>query len=155
MISGGLLSLIQPLQPRIRAFFARRCRNPSDVDDLVQEAVAAIIRCYPAFAHRSAVSTWVYAICRNVFSNYLYYRGRDARLLQRLGRDPPTAEPRSTLEVRDAMARLPRSEQKLYLLRYVEGRGIGEIAVALGRPEGTVKYLLHELRRHVRQLLDA
>jgi RNA polymerase sigma-70 factor (ECF subfamily) len=155
MISDELISLVSSWQSRIRAFFRRRCHNPSDVDDLAQEAVASIIRCYPAFAHRSAVSTWVYAVCRNVFSNYLYYRGRESRLHQRLSRVPPAADPPSSLELREALARLPGDERTLYALHYVEGRSIRAIAATLGRPEGTVKYLLHVLRRHVRQLLDA
>ncbi len=154
MSSDELASLVSTWQPRIRAFFARRCREQDDVDDLVQEATASIIRCFSTFAHRSTLSTWVYAVCRNVFSNYIYYRDRDKRLVQRLSMDPPGGDPSLPTALLDAIGRLPRDGKKLYALYYVEGLSIREIATRLGRPEGTVKYLLHGLRLHVKRLLD-
>lgn len=154
MSSDELVLLVSVWQPRIRAFFAHRCYEQDDIDDLVQEAIASIIRCYHTFAHHSTVSTWVYAVCRNVLSNYLYYRDRECRLVQRLIRNPPVVESEIPMVLRDAIEQLPKNDKRLYLLYYVEGLSIREIAPRLGRPEGTVKYLLHKLRRHIRRLLD-
>ena len=154
MSSEGLDSLVLSWQPRIRGFFARRCRDHDDVDDLTQEAIAAIIRCYHTFSHRSTVSTWIYAVCRNVLSNYFYYRDRDCRLVERLRPSPPAVEAHLPLALRDAVGQLSRDGQRLYILYYVEGLSIREIAARLERPEGTVKYLLHGLRLQVRRLLD-
>lgn len=155
MSSDELFLLVVTWQPRIRAFFARRCRDHDDVDDLVQEAIASILRCYHTFSHRSAASTWIYAVCRNVLSNYYYYRDRDYRLVQRLRTNPPAVDPQLPVALRDAIGHLPRDEKRLYILYYIEGRSIHEIADKLERPEGTVKYLLHVLRQEVRRLLDA
>ena len=153
MSSEELASLVSTWQPRIRVFFARRCREHDDVDDLVQEAIASIIRCYHTFSHRSTLSTWVYAVCRNVLSNHIYYRDRDYRLVQRLSQDPPAVDPHAPLALREVIGQLPRDAQRLYVLYYVEGLGIREIAARLQRPEGTVKYLLHGLRLQVKRLL--
>ena len=155
MSSDELNLLVSSWQPRIRAFFARRCGDQNDIDDLVQETIASIIRCYHTFSRRSAVSTWIYAVCRNTLSNYFYYRDRDYRLVQRLRIDPPALDPQLPVALRDAIGHLPKDEKKLYILYYVEGRSIREIANKLARPEGTVKYLLHVLRLKVRRLLDA
>ena len=154
MSSDELVSLISIWQPRIRGFFARRCRDHDDVDDLVQEAIASIIRCYHTFSHRSTLSTWVYAVCRNVLSNHIYYRDRDYRLVQRLSLDPPAVDPHLPVALRDVIGQLPKDAKRLYVLYYVEGLSIREIATRLQRPEGTVKYLLHGLRLQFRRLLD-
>ena len=154
MSPDELGSLVSTWQPRIRAFFARRCREHDDVDDLAQEAITSIIRCYQTFSHRSALSTWVYAVCRNVLSNHIYYHSRDCRLVQRLSLDPPAVDPHLPVLLRDVIGQLPKGAKRLYVLYYVEGLSIREIATRLQRPEGTVKYLLHGLRQHVRRLLE-
>ncbi len=154
MSSEELNALVSLWQPRIRAYFARRCREHADVDDLVQEAIASIIRCYHRFSHRSSVSTWVYAVCRNVLSNYIYYRDRDTRLVRRLSQDPPAVDSNLPLALRDVLGRLSCDGKRLYVLYYAEGLTVREIATRLQRPEGTVKYLLHNLRLQVKRLLD-
>ncbi len=155
MTSDEWVSFVSVWQPRIRAFFARRCRDRDDVDDLVQEAIASIVRCHHTFSHRSTLSTWVYAVCRNTLSNYLYYRDRDYRLVRRLGADPPPAESPLPMAVRDAIGQLPKDGERLYLLYYVQGLSVRQISTVLDRPEGTVKYLLHGLRQRIRELLEA
>jgi RNA polymerase sigma factor (sigma-70 family) len=89
-----------------------------------------------------------------VLANYFYYRDRDYRLVQRLSLDPPAVDPQLPMALRDAIGQLPKDGKKLYVLFYVEGLSIREIATRLERPEGTVKYLLHRLRQQVRRLLD-
>jgi len=136
-------SLLSSWQNRFRAFFARRCPEQDDVDDLVKDAIVSILRCCHTFAHRSTVCTWVYAVCRNVLSNYFYYRARDDRRVRRLSLDPPAADPLLPVALRDALGRLPECGKRLYVLYYVDGLSIREIAARLGRPDGTVKCLRH------------
>jgi RNA polymerase sigma-70 factor, ECF subfamily len=153
MSTDDLASIVATWQPRVRGYFARRCACPDDVEDLSQETMAAIVRCYSTFSHRSELSTWIYAICRNVFSGFLYHRARDVRLIGKLRSEPPAEERSPPAALPDALGRLTGEEKRLYTLYYVEGSSVREVAARLGRPEGTVKYLLHELRRRVRLLL--
>jgi RNA polymerase sigma-70 factor, ECF subfamily len=155
MSPDELASLVSLWQPRIRAFFSRRCAGPDDVDDLVQDAIASVIRSSSSFAHRSTLSTWIYAVCRNVLFNYNYYRARDWRLVQKLSTEPPAADPQLPAALRDAIGMLPRDAKRLYALYYVDGLSVREVAARLRRPEGTIKYQLHELRQRVRRLLDS
>jgi RNA polymerase sigma-70 factor (ECF subfamily) len=150
MSSDGSAQCIKEYDRRIRAFFARRCASPDDADDLVQEAFASIIRSYPAFAGRSSLSTWVYAICRNVFSNYLYHRDRERKLAGRLRADCRVDAPEDLVETRMLIDQLPAASRTLYSLYYVQGRGVRQIASILDMPEGTIKYLLYRLRQRIR-----
>jgi RNA polymerase sigma factor (sigma-70 family) len=63
----------------VRSFFRRRCASPEDAEDLAQETLCAIVDAFPRFRGDSSPSTWVWAICRNVYSRYLYTRRRRER----------------------------------------------------------------------------
>lgn len=154
MSSDSSPKLITEYDQRIRAFFKRRCGSPDDVDDLIQEAFASIINSYPTFAGRSSLSTWIYAICRNVFSNYLYYRYRERNLKIRLQANSSANEPKDLVETRMLMDRLPPASKNLYTLYYTRGLGVRQIASILNKPDGTIKYLLYQLRQIIRLALE-
>ncbi|OGG51703.1 MAG: hypothetical protein A3F84_23425 [Candidatus Handelsmanbacteria bacterium RIFCSPLOWO2_12_FULL_64_10] len=139
--------------PRIRAYFRTRANSPEDAEDLYQECVCALVSSYSRFADRSSVSTWVYAICRNIYSGYVYHKTRDRALLEALKSEPSSCENNPHAELRITLERLPSLQRRLYQLHYVEGLSIREIARLLERPEGTIKYLLHMLRGSLRRLL--
>ena len=154
-----LREALEQNEARVRAYFRRRCRNPQDVEDLVQECLLAVLSSHHRFAARSSVQTWIYAICRNVYRHHVYYAVRDAAIARKLeehalagrrhaeGPDDPRSGMIALLE-----ALTPR-ERALYRLYYVEARPVLQIARILGRPAGTVKYLLYRLRGHVRALV--
>ena len=145
--------ILQEYDPAIRRYLNSRCHNPDDVEDLYQECVCAIFEALPRFAERSSVSTWVHGICRNVLSNYVYYRKRDSDLRGRLPGGETTHDSEDLLHIRLLIDRLPGLLQRLYKLYYVEGRSVKEISVILGKAEGTIKYLLHRLRNELREML--
>ena len=139
--------------PRIRMFFARRSTNQHDIEDMCSEASLAILNGIQRFADRSRISTWIYAICKNIYSHHVYYGKRDKDLATAVRETQSAPEPPDTTGVGRLLSRLPENDQKLYALYYVEGYTIRELAHKLGRPEGTVKYQLHQLRSRFRSLL--
>lgn len=140
-------------ESRIHAFFSRRCGNQHDIEDLVQEALCAIISGYGRFSHKSSTSTWIYAICRNTYSNYRYYGARQQKAISALRYQPGENMQDSKLELRLELDTLPSEDRRLYSLYYVQGFTIRQIAIDLGRPEGTVKYMLHRLRKTIKEKL--
>ncbi len=58
------------------------------------------------------------------------------------------------LDVQRALRRLPREEARAVALFYLSGRPIREIAVEVGRPEGTIKRWLHLGRRRLANHLE-
>lgn len=155
----------------VRAYFSRRCARLEDAEDLAQEALCAIIAGAPRFRGESQASTWVYAICRNVWTGWLSRMAAERAKAAALGRelrlcdtnlagcatragDGPGPDPDLGVDLAAALASLRASERRLYGLYYVEGRSVREIAELLERPEGTVKYLLHGLRERLRLLLS-
>lgn len=155
----------------VRVFFSRRCANREDAEDLAQEALCAIIAAAPRFRGDSQPSTWVYAICRNVWSGWLSRKSaerakaeavaREIALCDTIGAGCATQEasghgldPDLGVDLAKALGSLRASERRLYGLYYVEGRTVREMAHILEKPEGTVKYLLSGLRARIRELLS-
>lgn len=147
--------LVAQYEPEMRRFFRGRADTREDAEDLYQEAVLAIVSGYPRFAGRSSVSTWVYAICRNIHSHYAAGRMRRRKLDQALGTDASRAPAGTPVrhDLRLALDRLPPPQRELYRLHYEQGFPIREIAARLERPQGTVKYQLYMLRSALRRLL--
>ena len=145
--------ILQDYGPMIRRYLNRKCNNLGDVDDLYQECVCAIFQALPRFAGRSSVSTWVFGICRNVFSNYVYYKKRDLNLRDKLQAHAVNLNSRETPDLRILIDRLPAVLQKLHQLYYVEGLSVKEISIGLDKAEGTIKYLLYRLRNELREML--
>jgi RNA polymerase sigma-70 factor (ECF subfamily) len=152
----------------VRSFFARRCASAEDAEDLAQDALCAVMEAAGRFRGEAAASTWVWAICRNTWMNWLDSKRREARIgqaaiVESLARAGPWAAPCEApkdgelalgLDLAAALSRLGPSESRLYRLFYVEGRKVKEIALLLGKPEGTVKYLLSLLRARLKELLS-
>jgi DNA-binding NarL/FixJ family response regulator len=72
-----------------------------------------------------------------------------ATLRSRIGRPCPRGCTPSMV------GQLPSDGRRLYVLYYVDGLSVRQIATELERPEGTVRYLLHGLRQQIKRILDA
>ncbi len=147
-------ALLERYFPMIEAYFCARVSGPEDVEDLVQEAAYQAVRSWKRFEHRSAVGTWVYAICRNVLCAHRRGVERYGERIVGLAWDP--VDPTDEIERRDvgiAIDSLGVRDRQLYDLYYRWGYSVREIAQRLGKPEGTVKYELYVLRRHAKDVL--
>jgi len=150
----GAADVAEEFQERIQRFFRGRCPNPEDAEDMAQEALCAILEGYGRFRGLSSPSTWVYAICRNVYGSHMYYGMRRHRLTRALHAVPESGPSETPTELRILMEDLSPAERELYDLFYVQDLGIRAIGARLGRPEGTVKYLLFRLRRRIRDMIE-
>jgi RNA polymerase sigma-70 factor (ECF subfamily) len=110
-----------------------------DPEDLAQETFT---RAYAALRRRpDTVPTraWLVTIALNVRRNELRRLAR--RPTAPLDADPPTgdADRDLRLSLEAALARLPEAQRVPVVLRHVAGLPYDDVAVALGRPVGTVK----------------
>ena len=146
----------------VRSFFLRRCLYPEDAEDLAQEAFLAIMEGLPRFRGNSAISTWIWTICRHVYARHLRTKTAREGVLARFIAEESLAPEGASAEEGDdddriaiaiVLGRLGPGDRLLYRCAYQEGLGVREIAAALGKPEGTIKYQLHILRERLRDAL--
>jgi RNA polymerase sigma-70 factor (ECF subfamily) len=139
---------------------ARRIlRNRDDAEEAVQEAMARAWRKRAACRTPSAPLPWLLQITRNEAIRLAAgRRRRELREVQSPNGAPevePAAEPvldraLTCLATRQALSALGPDERQLIRLRYEEDLTQGQVAAALGVPEGTVKVRLHRARARLR-----
>jgi len=141
-------------------------RNPTEAEDLVQEAYLKALRGFDAFVSGSNFRAWIYRILRNTFLTSR--SGLRAVPPLSLDEEPElvdTIADRATPEshllqradaeaLRRAIEELPVEFREVLLLSDVEEMSYKEIAETLSIPIGTVTSRLMRARRKIRKALS-
>ena len=133
-------------------------RNPADAEDLSQDVYLKALRRIATLRDPGAARGWLLRIARNTCLD----RRKRVRLfgLFKLGAaaggvrtsDPPEApreEPAGLAKLKEAVARLPRSQREVFVLREYGRLSYAEIAANLGLRMGTVMSRLNRARGRV------
>ena len=162
---------VLPLLPNLYAAALRLTRNPSDAEDLVQEAYLRAFRGFSGFEEGTNLRAWMYRILTNTFINTYRKKQRepvtvqeddleDWYLYDKLGETgvEPSAEAEVLRRMPDedvqrALEDLPEGFRLAVLLADVEGFAYKEIAEILDIPIGTVMSRLHRGRRALEKAL--
>ncbi|MBK8168818.1 MAG: sigma-70 family RNA polymerase sigma factor [Sandaracinaceae bacterium] len=160
--------LVRMHQKRVFACAVHMLGDRGEAEDAMQETFLRAYRAIAKFDRRSELSTWLYRICVNVSLNALRRRRRvqasditDPRLPEPVA-DPVKGQtdPRRAVEsaqVYTALAKaldgLSPSLRATVTLVCIEGVSHKEAAEALGCPEGTIAWRIHEARAKLRLVL--
>lgn len=160
---GAFDDLYAEYGPRIYRFSLRLCAGSvADAEDLTQEVFVAALRSLHWFEGRSSLSTYLYRIAVYQWRQMRVARDRAGRVGGGDGREaaaPSSADPArigaARMELGAALRALPAAQREAFLLVKSEGLTCREAAEALGIPEGTVKYHVHEAVLRLRAFLGA
>ncbi len=162
-------ALVRAHQRRIYACALQMMGDRGEAEDGVQETFLRAYRAISRFDGRSQLSTWLYRICVNVCLNLIRKRRRvkaadvsDPRVPEPVadpnvgGTDPSRAVETVQLQKRLAAAldTLSPSLRSTVVLVLIEGLPHKEAAEALGCPEGTIAWRIHEARRRLKTALE-
>jgi RNA polymerase sigma-70 factor (ECF subfamily) len=142
--------------------------NPSDAEDLMQEAFLQLFRKIGTFRGESAFSTWLHRMTVNVVLMRLRKKSLPAASLEETTEpDEETGGPRKDIGAPDLRlsgavdrVNLERSIEKLpgyrtvFVLHDVQGFEHNEIAGIMGCSVGNSKSQLHKARTRLRELLQ-
>lgn len=167
--------LVLKYQHRVLKLVNRYVRDPSEAEDITQEAFIKAYKALPTFRGDSAFYTWLYRIAANTAKNVLVSSRRrmvDYNLdmqdpedyaAQSLLKEADTPEGMLLTEeirktVTDTMQQLPDDLREAITLRELEGLSYEEIAEVMDCPVGTVRSRIFRAReaidRKLRPLLD-
>lgn len=148
-------------QTRAYRVALRMLGNPADAEDAAQEAFLAAWRALDRFRFDSSFSTWLQRIVVNRCLNML--RARRSVPEQHADREPVAMPgPQEAVEVheqlmvlRQALQRLTSEQRAVFILRYLEGCTLEEIAQALDISIPAVKSRLHRARAELIAAMEA
>jgi RNA polymerase sigma-70 factor (ECF subfamily) len=134
--------------PAVRRYLFGMCGDWHRAEDLAQEALLKAWSRRETFDGRSGVRTWVFAIARNHWLDWLRRRAtspREEPMIEDSAAthqaSPATAAVRAELAeaIRRAVGKLPAEQKEALGMRESRGLGFREIAELLGVPTATVK----------------
>ncbi|HET6386148.1 MAG TPA: sigma-70 family RNA polymerase sigma factor [Armatimonadota bacterium] len=151
----ALGELVERTRMRLFAQAYSDLRHYEDARDAVAAALLQICLHVGELRNPAKVRAWMQSVVRNEC-----HRLRRGSWGAEVGLDEATLLPDREeplilrLDIASALRRLPRSQARALHLFYLEDASIAEIAVITGRPEGTVKYWLHEGRQRLSKEME-
>jgi RNA polymerase sigma-70 factor (ECF subfamily) len=129
----------------LEAYVVWRCGGLRDLaDDAIQEAWLTAVRRVRAFdPERATFAAWLRGIAANVLRNLLRKRRSAACGLAGVPAKPQAAEP---FRVAEALAALPEHYERVLRMKYLDGRGVDEIAAEWAETPKAVESLLTRAR---------
>ena len=153
---------------RVYAVCVRMVKDPTEAEDLTQEAFMLVFRKIHTFRGESAFSTWLYRLAVNRVLMFLRRKSVLAVSLDEpldanetsgppamdLGSlDPILEGSLGRINLERCIKRLPTGYRTIFVLHDVQGFKHHEIAQILGRSVGDSKSQLHKARGQLRSML--
>jgi RNA polymerase sigma factor (sigma-70 family) len=151
----------------LRTVVTARVGEAAAVDDVMQEIATTAVEKGHQLRDPASAAPWLYRLAVVAALQYRRRQGRRRKLIERFTqRSQPTegeareidpldwllADERKAL-VRQALARLPRRDAEILLLKYTEDWSYRELAKHLGLSTSAVEARLHRARQKLRKAL--
>jgi RNA polymerase sigma-70 factor (ECF subfamily) len=163
--------LVIKYQHKIIQLVNRYVKDPSEAQDVAQEAFIKAYRALGNFRGDSAFYTWLYRIAINTAKNYLVSRSRRSSDYQVDVQDAEAIENAPQLQgmetperlllnqeiidtIKTAIDKLPEEMRTAIMLREFEGMSYEEIAAAMDCPVGTVRSRIFRAREAIDNKLN-
>lgn len=161
-----------PLMPQLYGAALRWTRNPSDAEDLVQEAMAKAFVAWGQYQQGTNLKAWLYRIMTNTHINSYNKKAKDPSKsgldeledwqLGEANSVTATSTRSAELEaldnmpseiIRKSLLEIPEEFRMVVYYAVVDGLPYAEIAEIMGTPVGTVMSRLHRGKKLLRVLL--
>lgn len=144
--------------PRLVGALSLYCGDRALAEELAQDALSRACRDWRKVRHLGAPGAWTHRVAINLANSYFRRASAEARAKRRLqdeqnARKDSSLDPVVALDIRKAVASLPRRQRTALILRYYVDLSVREVAEVMDCPEGTVKTLTSKSIASLRQSL--
>jgi RNA polymerase sigma-70 factor, ECF subfamily len=144
--------------PALRAFAISLCRDTSQADDLVQDALVKAWSKFDLFQPGTNLRAWLFTILRNTYFSNRRKRARevedvDGIMAGKLASKPDHDGHLALAELQEALGKLPDEQREALILVGAMGFSVEEAAATCGCAEGTIKSRANRGRRALAALL--
>ena len=149
----AIRQLVERFQAEVFGLCVRLLHHRHDAEDVTQEVFLRVFRSLRRWDAARPLKPWVMGIAVNRCRTWLAQRARRPEpvdYLQDTASGPPADDSAELLsEIRAAVEGLRPDYRAVFVLFHENGQAYEEIALALGRPVGTIKTWLHRARLEV------
>ena len=146
---------------RVYNYTARKLRNRTEAEDLVQEIFYCVFTSLKSFEGRSSLLSWIYGIMKNNINNY-FRRNKNSDVpindedRARLGLEKVSSEygPDLQLEMKEtitsfdrALSALSDSQYQVFRMRHMENLSIEQIASRTNKSKDSIKSNLYRIKK--------
>ena len=151
--------LIRQLIPPMYQFYLAQVRERALAEDLLQDFWLRIHNARRTYRPGEPVLPWMYAIARRVRIDY-YRRSRGRKRYEIQSEQLPEraadeGQIGTSLNLREVLKVLPKSQREVILLLKVSGLSLEEVARATGSSIGAVKQKAHRAYEKLRKLFSS
>jgi RNA polymerase sigma-70 factor (ECF subfamily) len=140
-------NIVSSYQDKVYRLDLAMLGDPALAEDAAQESFLRIWKGMKGFRGQSALSTWIYAVTRNVCRDALARRPRPVPVPEESFATPAPA--RATIDLEALLAAIPERYAQVVRLFYLEENSYEEVSTMLDLPLGTVKTFLHRARKQL------
>lgn len=146
---AAMAEFYQRFAPGLYSFISRRVREPSDIEDILAETMAASVTAIMRFQGQSQVFTWLCRIAGfKLADHYRHNHGKALPLDETatvIELNPPDLE--THMMVQQVLLYINQEYRRALTEKYILGFSTREIACRLGRSEKAVESILVRARR--------
>lgn len=138
--------LFNACYPRLAGWVRRLVDDDETAHEIASEAFTRLLA---RWAGLDNPQSYLYMIATNLIKDHWRKTGRERRAIQTMTAavpHEPAWQPSQDVDVRALIEGLSPRLRSTFLLHYYAGFGVKEVAVMLGRPEGTIKADLYHAR---------
>ena len=147
-------------QPPLYRYAYRLLGHVDAAEDVVAETFHRLLQAlYRGQGPQRHIQAWLYRVTHNLAVDH--YRREPARAAPLAEELPAETEPDEEVlrrmaqeRIRPALHRLTSDQQRVILLKFLEGLSNEEVAVILGKPVGAIKSLQHRALAALRRILE-
>ena len=145
--------LFNACYPRLAGWVRRLVDDDDTAHEIAAEAFARLLGRWSSLDNPQS---YLYMIATNLVRDHWRKTGRERRALRAVSAGAPADQvyqPAQDVHVRELLQALPDRLRSPFLLHYYAGFPVRDVAVLLGRPEGTIKADLYHARARLRAAL--
>ena len=140
-----------------------RIGSVADTEDLTQQVFLKAWQAIPRYKKTgSPFIAWLMTISHNLVVDFYRAKKDKVRLPDGVVAEDPESSPEVMAQahfdqerLRMAIAQLRGDQQRVVLMRFIEGFSFAETADSLGKSEGATRVILHRALKKLRDILEA
>ena len=150
------LELLAPIKKHLYNFIKKSLNFSHDADDIFQETLLKSFRYFHSFQQDKSFKTWIFTIAHNLVKDYFSSPGSLAPLedADAVVLDEDQSLPLDVKEIYHVAANLKPRHREVFFLYYYNEFKVMEIVEITGLTKVNVKFILHQARKTVRNILE-